>query len=102
MNHRKLKQLFASARREAAPVPPEDFAADVLRAVRREGPLATPETISILDQLNLWFPRLALAASAVIVLCVAADYGLTAAGMPGLSDGVSQLSAQWFLTPTGL
>ena len=102
MNHRKLKQLFASARRESAPVPPEDFAADVLRAIRREPPVAAPETISMFDQLNLWFPRLALAASAVIVLCVAADYGLTVAGMPGLSDGVSQLSAQWFMTSTGL
>jgi anti-sigma-K factor RskA len=102
MNDRKLKRLFASARRETAPVPPEDFAADVLRAIRREPPVATPETISIFDQLNLWFPRLALAASAVIVLCVAADYGLTAAGVPGLSDGVSQLSAQWFMTSTGL
>ena len=102
MNHRKLKQLFASARRESAPVPPEDLAADVLRAIRREPPVAAPETISMFDQLNLWFPRLALAASAVIVLCVAADYGLTVAGMPGLSDGVSQLSAQWFMTSTGL
>jgi len=83
-------------------VPPDDFAADVLRAIRREGPVATRETISVFDQLNLLFPRLALAASAVIVLCLAADYGLTAAGVPGLSDGVSQLSAQWFLTSTGL
>lgn len=102
MNNRKLKQLFASARPETAPVPPEDFAVDVLRAIRREGPVATAKTISIFDQLNLWFPRLALAASAVIVLCVAADYGLTAAGIPGLDDGLSQLSAQWFLTSTGL
>jgi len=101
MNERKLKQLFISARQEAAPAPPEDFAEDVLRAVHREPP-ATPETISIFDQLNLWFPRVALAASAAIVLCVALDYGLTAAGVPSLSDGVSQLSAQWLLTPTGL
>lgn len=102
MINRKLKKLFASARRETTPVPPENFAADVLRAVCREGPVAAPKTISIFDQLNRLFPRLALAASAVIVLCVAADYGLTAAGMPGLSDGLSQLSAQWFLTSTGL
>jgi len=102
MNERKLKQLFTTARQETAPTPPEDFAADVLRAVRREPPVAAPETISIFDQLNLWFPRLALAASVVIVMCVAADYGLTAAGVPGLSDGVSQLSAQWLLTSTGL
>jgi hypothetical protein len=37
----------------------------------------------------------------VIVLGVAADFGLTAAGVPNLSDGVSQISAQWFLTPEG-
>jgi anti-sigma-K factor RskA len=102
MSSRKLKQLFASARRETAPAPPGDFAADVLRAIRREPPMAMLETISIFDQLNLWFPRLALAASAVIVACIALDYGLTAAGVPSLSDGVAQLSAQWFLTPTGL
>ena len=102
MNNRKLKQLFASVRQETAPAPPEDFAADVLRAIRREPPVAAPETLLIFDQLNLWFPRLTLAASAVILLCVAADYGLTATGVPGLDDGVSQLSAQWLLTPTGL
>lgn len=102
MNDRKLKQLFASARKEAASAPPADFATDVLRAIRREPPAAAPEIIPVFDQLNLWFPRLALAASTVIVLCFALDYGLTAAGVPSLSDGVSQLSAQWLLTPTGL
>jgi hypothetical protein len=101
MNDRKLKQLFASARKATAPTPPADFAADVLRMIRHEPP-AAPATISIFDQLNLWFPRLALAASAVIVLCLAADWGLAAVGVPSLSDGVSQLSAQWLLTPTGL
>lgn len=102
MNERKLKQLFTSARREIGPEPPQDFAADVLRALRREPPVTAPETSSVFDQLNRLFPRLALAASAVIVLCVAADYGLTAAGVPGLSDGVSQLSGQWLFTSTGL
>jgi hypothetical protein len=102
MNDRKLKQLFASARKEAAPAPPADFATDVLRAIRREPPAIVPQTLSVFDLLNSWFPRLALASSAVIVLCVALDYGLTVAGVPSLSDGVSQLSAQWLLTPTGL
>jgi anti-sigma-K factor RskA len=102
MNDRKLKRLFASARKETAPAPPADFATDVLRAIRREPSAAAPSAISIFDQLNLWFPRLAVASSAVIVLCLALDYSLTAAGVPSLSDGVSQLSAQWFLTPTGL
>lgn len=102
MKNSKLKQLFAAARRETAPVPPENFAADVLRVIHREAPPVAPEVISVLDQLNSWFPRLTLAASAFIVLCVALDYGLTAAGMPSLSDGAAQLSAQWLLTPTGL
>jgi anti-sigma-K factor RskA len=102
MNDRKLKQLFASARKETAPAPTEDFADNVLRAIRREPPAAKPEAISIFDQLNLWFPRIALAASAAIVVCIALDYGMTAAGVPSLSDGVSQLSSQWLLTPPGL
>ena len=101
MNARKLKRLFASARKEIAPAPPPDFAEDVLQAIRRE-PATEPEPISISDQLNLWFPHVALMASAVIVLCIALDYGMTAAGVPSLSDGVSQLSSQWLLTPTGL
>ena len=101
MNEKKLKQLFASARNETAPAPPEDFAADVARAIRRERPAGAPQTLSLFDQSNRLFPRLALAAVAVIVLCVAADYGMTAAGVPGLDDGMSQISAQWLLTPGG-
>jgi len=99
MNKRKLDQLFKFARREPAPAPPADFAADVLRAVRREPRAAVPSTLSIFDQLNRLFPRIALASAAVIILCVALDFGLTASGMPGLSDGLSQISAQWLLTP---
>jgi len=101
MNERKWKQLFASARNEPAPAPPEAFATDVLRAIRREGPAALPETSSVFDQLNLSFPRLAWAAVAVIALSVAADFGLTAAGVLDLGDGVSQISAQWLLAPNG-
>jgi hypothetical protein len=95
MNERKLKMLFAAARKEISPAPPEDFAGDVLRAIRNESKI--PEAYSIFDQLNLLFPRIALTAVAIILLCLAADYGLTAAGVPDLSDGVSQISAQWLL-----
>jgi hypothetical protein len=101
MNERKLKQLFAAARNEPAPAPSEEFAADVLRAIRRERQTPGPGTVSLFDQLNWLFPRLAWAAAAVMVLSVAADYGLTAAGLPGLNNGLAQLSAQWFLTPNG-
>jgi hypothetical protein len=96
MNEKKLKQLFAAARQEPAPAPAPDFAADVVRAVRQEPPSKLIERFSIFDQLNRWFPRVALAAAAVIILCVAADYGLTAAGLPELNDSVSQASSQLF------
>jgi hypothetical protein len=101
MNEQKLKKLFGAARNEIAPAPPANFAASVLRAIRREKPISIAETFSIFDQLNLLFPRFALAAAMVIALGVAADFGLTAAGVPDLSDGVSQISTQWLLTPGG-
>ncbi len=91
MNENKLKRLFAAARNESAPAAPEDFAADVLRAVRREPP---PDRITFFGQLNFLFPRFALAAAAVIVLCVAADFGLTAAGWPLIGDGTAQAASQ--------
>jgi hypothetical protein len=98
MNEQKIKKLFTAARNEAAPQPPDDFAEDVLRAVRREPPDLRPATVSTFDQLNLLFPRFALAATVVIVLGVATDYGMTALGVPDLSDGVSQISSQWLFT----
>jgi hypothetical protein len=98
MNERKCKQLFAAARTKAAPAPSADFEAGVLRAIRGERRPETPEMLSIFDQLNLLFPRLAWAAVAVMALSVAADFGLSAVGVPDLGDGVSQISAQWLLT----
>ena len=100
MNHRKLTELFASARTDAAPVLPKDFAQEVLREIRRQPP-AVSGTVSLFDQLSLLFPRIALMASAIIVLCIVLDYGLTAVGVPSLSDGAAQLSVQSFMTPTG-
>ncbi len=99
MNERKWKQLFAVVRKEAAPAPSEDLAANVLRAIRTGRSAEKPETLSIFDQLNLLFPRLAWTAAAIIAFSVAADWGLTAAGVPDVGDGVSQISAQWFLPP---
>jgi len=101
MNH-KLKQLFAAARNEAAPLPAQEFAAAVLRAVRREPAPPAGETFSLGDQLNRLFPRVVPAAAAVILLCVAADYGLTTASWPELGDGAAQVTAQWLFTPGDL
>lgn len=106
MNPKKLQHLFAAARREAPPSPPADFAGDVLRAIHNSPSAAVPSapapSLSLADQLNPLFPRIALAALAVIALGIAADYGLSAAGGPDLTDGMAQISAQWFVTPGGL
>jgi hypothetical protein len=101
MNEQKLKKLFTAARNENAPAPSADFAADVLRAIRREKQIPATETFLVFDQLNLLFPKLAWAAVGMIALCVATDFGLTAAGVPNLSDGVSQISSQWLFTGNG-
>ena len=79
MTEKKLNHLFEQARNESAPPVPPDFAAGVLRAVRREPSPRAPAPASIFDQLNFLFPRLALAAAAVIVLCVLGNCLLPAA-----------------------
>lgn len=102
MNEKKINQLFTSARNEAAPLPPADFATDVLRAVRCEPVLSAPPAASLFDQLNYLFPRLALAAVVVIGLCVAADLGFTSVGVSEPSDGATQWSAQFDLDEDAL
>jgi len=102
MNENKLQRLFAAARKDAAPAPPAGFAADVLRQVRNEPAVGQPVPATVFDQLNALFPRLALAAAAVIILCIAADFGLTSAGLPELGDGAAQLSSQFDLNGDGL
>jgi hypothetical protein len=102
MKKQKLEKLFERTRAETPPVPAPDFAADVLRAVCQEPVARFPAPFSVLDQLNQWFPRVALAAAAVMVLCVAADFGLTAAGLPELGDGVAQVSSQFLFDADNL
>ncbi len=100
MNEKKLNQLFAAARSESAPTPPVDFAGDVLRAVHHEPPPV--ESFPVWEHLNGLFPRLALAAAAVIILCVAADCGLTAAGLPGVGEGAAQVTSQYLFNAEDL
>ena len=101
MNANKIKQLFAAARTEPVGAVPEDFPSDVMRAVRNE-PLRSTIPASIWDHLNALFPRVAIAAAAIIVLCLAADWGLTAAGRPGVSDGAAQATSQNLFAPEDL
>ena len=102
MNERKLNQLFASARREAASPPPADFDAQVMRAIRREPGSGALERGSLLDQLESLFPRLAWGAALVLALCLAAESGAELLGWPNLTEGVAQLSDQWLLTANAL
>jgi hypothetical protein len=50
---------------------------------------------NVWTQLNALFPRVALAAAAIILLCLAVDRGLTAAGLPDVSSGVAAAAAQF-------
>lgn len=99
MNQRKLKQLFASVRNEPLPEAPEHFESGVMRAIRRQ---SIPRTEAIFDQLARLCPRIAFAAGVAIVLFVAGDLVLTAFNLPGISDGLAQLSSDWLLTGNGL
>lgn len=102
MNEKKIKQMFTAAGNETAPLPPADFAADVLRAVRLEPTVAATPIASLFDQLNFLFPRFALAAAVVIGLCVAANFGFTSAGLPEPGDGATQWAAQFDLDEDAL
>ena len=98
MNQKKMEQLFAAARRSKAPEPPADFAADVLRAVRHLPQDRQTAGGGVLEQLNSWFPRVALAAAALIVLCVALEVGYTAGGSTEPGDDGSTEPAQAFFS----
>ena len=101
MNESRIKKLLAASRQENPPAASANFVDGVLRAVHRAVPASAVGSISIFDRLNVLFPRCAWAAVAVIVIGIAADFGLTAAGVPELGDGVAQVSAQWLFTGSG-
>ena len=90
MNERKLNQLIAAAKAETPATPGEDFAALVMRQIQRDPSRAE---ISITDLLGMWFPRIAVAAAAVIALCVLSEMFFFA-NAPSLSESAAQLSDQ--------
>jgi hypothetical protein len=98
MNDDKLKKLFAAARKENPPASAGGLDFLVMQAIKHE-PARRAATVS--DQLNALFPRLAGAAVAIIVLCVAGEWFVTGA-QTSLTDGVTQLSQQWLLSGGGL
>jgi hypothetical protein len=101
MNEKKLNQLFSAAAKELPPSPEAGLENLVLSAIHREQRKGAIGTTSLFDQLGALFPRLVWVAALVMVLCVAADFGLSAAGVPSLTDGVAQISDQWLFTNNG-
>ena len=92
MNDNKLKKLFAAARRSPTPPPPADFADDVLRAARQT-PRRRHEygyNLGVFEQLNAWFPRLALASLAVIALCAFVEIKYDSANTNTADDELQQ------------
>jgi hypothetical protein len=95
MNDKKLNQLFTAAKKDAGPAAPTNFAADILRAARNTPPVHAAEGHSIFDQLNAWFPRLAFAAAAIIVLCVVAEYSQGTGSLWEPADSGDQFTSQF-------
>ncbi|MDB6065374.1 MAG: hypothetical protein JWR26_1582 [Pedosphaera sp.] len=92
MNDHELKKLFGLARHETPPVAPAGFDARVVSALRREQRVAP---LSLWDQLEQLFPRLAIASVLAISLCIMADFGLSSLDHSSLSADVGQISEQW-------
>jgi hypothetical protein len=90
MNDKKLNQLFDASRRETPGAPTEGFELLVMQQIQRQPGRAEP---SISDLLGLWFPRLAVAAAAIIAVCVIGDFMSSG---PSLTDSAAQLSVQYF------
>lgn len=92
MNDNRLNQLFAATKGEAPAAPSEGFDLLVMQQIRRN-PARAELTIS--DVLGMWFPRLAVAAAAIIALCIAGDLVSSSNG-PSLSVTAAQLSEQFY------
>ena len=94
MKDSKIDRLLGSAAKDNSPPVPEDFATRVMRQVHRPDKV---ESVSILDQINTWYPRLALGAGLAIAICLLAELGLSALEPDSLSENVAQASLPWVL-----
>ena len=98
MKNNKLKRLLSSAKNESPPEAGLEFESRVMDAIRQE-PSARP--VSLLDQVNALFPRLAFASILAIVLCATADFVLTGSSTIDLTSGVSAISEDWLFPTKG-
>ncbi|HXT10938.1 MAG TPA: hypothetical protein VN873_05185 [Candidatus Angelobacter sp.] len=90
MNEKKLNALLSAAQRETPIAAAGGFERLVMQQIQRD---PARMELSISDVLNRWFPRLAVVAAAIIVLCAVGDY--VSAG-PTLSESAAQLSYPYF------
>ena len=90
MNNHKLNQLFRALKRDTPPAPPEGLDLLVMQQIHRNPARAQ---LTVTDVLGRWFPRLAVAAVAVIAVCIAGDFVYSTNG-PSLSESAAQLSIQ--------
>lgn len=93
----KLNKLFAAARKETPATPEAGFENLVLAAIRSEPMSREAAELSLADQLSALFPRLAWVTAVIVVLCLATDFGLSAWGVPTLTEGVAEISNQWLV-----
>lgn len=90
MNDQRIKELFGAAKKETSTTPEEGFDILVMQQIRSNPARAE---LTVADVLGRWFPRLALAAVAVIALCIAGDF-VYSASVPSPSESAAQLSIQ--------
>jgi hypothetical protein len=99
MSRQKLNQLFQAAQRVAPPAASATLAENVARALRQEPLEARPAPASLFEELNAWFPRLALLTLVVLAVGVAVNLALGASDPADLGAGLTQISAPWWLVP---
>jgi hypothetical protein len=88
MNDPKLNRLFNAAKHETPVAPNEGFAFLVMRQIQSDTGRPEP-TVS--DVLGMWFPRLAMAAAALIAICVISE-AVISSNAPSLSESAALLS----------
>jgi hypothetical protein len=99
MNDKKLQGLFHSACQDAPPEPEPGFDNRVLRGIGRS---QSPEPLSLLEQLEALFPRVAAVAALVIALALATDYCASGFWHTDLSSSFLALSNDLLFTENGI
>jgi len=96
MDENKLDKLFAAARRETPPSVPANFAERVQRELS-QAVQGAPVVVGFVDQLNRNFTRYAVAAAAMIAICIAVEIGQSFSHEPSIDDDVNQICSDWML-----